>query len=524
MESCWPTTPDFGRSNRKRTAPGSITNAYSAKRRRISHPSVDLTHEFKKQPLLETKLGPESPADRFITSRPRHSLPLSTTPRTRRIAQIMYPDDDAENRVLHCASSSSEPASQTSMRSLFRHYAQELTRAAPPARPTSVTANLGQRKQCLMALDTPGIPQSTFTSPIAWSHSGCIAVTCNNSVHFQHLETKSVGKLCIVDREEHGNVNTIEWAPAGQPDILALGTSIGTVQLWAPYDITRPSFGMMLHQWEVADGDRQAKVGALAWNEHVLAAGRRRGKITLYDTRAHTMIRELDGHKSEILGLQWNVDGTYMASGDDSGIVHIWDSRASKFLTESARRGPKLRHRGPVKALAWCPWQSDLLAIGSSFPDGSINIYSASQLGSPPAPLHTIKLNTSVLSLHWSPHCRELLSTHGNTFQPPSEIHTSHNGTMPTTRTIRQTFHRGLKPVSASPLTNSIVVHAYPSCKRLLTVKAHIAPVVHSCLSPEGTKLFTACPAEEAMKMWKVWDERAPVEKKESMFDAFRIR
>lgn len=80
-----------------------------------------------------------------------------------------------------------------------------------------------------------------------------------------------------------------------------------------------------------------------------------------------------------------------------------------------------------------------------------------------------------------------------------------------------------MEPISL-PMTNSMTVHSYPSCKRLLSVTAHIGPVGHSCLSPDGTKLFTICPSEEAMKMWKVWAEREPEEKRVSVFDKCVIR
>lgn len=53
-----------------------------------------------------------------------------------------------------------------------------------------------------------------------------------------------------------------------------------------------------------------------------------------------------------------------------------------------------------------------------------------------------------------------------------------------------------------------MTIHSYPNYNKLMSVTAHTASVGHSCLSPDGTKLFTLCPSEEAMKMWKVWGER----------------
>jgi len=60
-------------------------------------------------------------------------------------------------------------------------------------------------------------------------------------------------------------------------------------------------------------------------------------------------------------------------------------------------------------------------------------------------------------------------------------------------------------------LTNSIAVHEYPSCKRLLTLSQALASAVtHSFISPNGEHVFTVCPREEAIKMWQVWARRLP--------------
>ena len=141
------------------------------------------------------------------------------------------------------------------------------------------------------------------------------------------------------------------------------------------------------------------------------------------------------------------------------------------------------------KALSWCPWQPDLLATGSTYPDGKIRVFSVKSTSPIPQPRHILSLNASITSLHWSPHCKEILSTHGHAWNPDKP-------TDPTTT----------RPLQVkSPLTHSITVHSYPSYRRTVSVTAHIGPVGHSCLSPDGTMVFTICPTEEAMKMWKVW-------------------
>ena len=160
----------------------------------------------------------------------------------------------------------------------------------------------------------------------------------------------------------------------------------------------------------------------------------------------------------------------------------------------------------PVQALSWCPWQPDLLATGSTYPDGKIRVFTVKSTNPIPEPLHVVSLNTAITSLQWSPHSKELLSTHGTSWDP-------------------RTPQTPGRPIAVhTPLTNSITVHSFPSYRRLLSVNAHTGAVGHSCLSPDGTMIFTICPSEEAMKMWKVWSAPERPIRKASTWDKFSIR
>jgi len=197
-----------------------------------------------------------------------------------------------------------------------------------------------------------------------------------------------------------------------------------------------------------------------------------------------------------------------------NGAVYVWDRRAARTLTElgAGDQGHRMRHCSSVKALAWCPWKPELLATGGCQPDGKINIWNATSSAPCPEPMDTISLNTSVLSLHWSPHCKELLSTHGSSFSIPKR------------QRSQSLIHRRTIKSVITPLTFSIAVHEYPSKKCLLTLKGHLGPITHSCLGPDGDKLFTVCPREETIKMWQVWGKPPHESQRESSFDRCSIR
>ncbi|KAH9943867.1 WD40 repeat-like protein [Amylocystis lapponica] len=484
---------------RKRTwAPGSITNAYSSKRRRISMASVDWGRELAPE-AEPTTVSDHTTADRFISARQEFALPLNTTPRTNRIARVF---GLADERVLKYGESSG--TSDSSDLHLHRLNFSQLLAAAPKVSPTSAAAHVGTRKQFILALDGPGIPADPFAYPLSWSSLNAIAVACGREVYYQNLDTRIISHLCSLPRN-YGRLSSIEWA-RDKPQILAAGTTSGLVQLWDAETATAT------REWR----DEVDSIGGMNWNGGVLAVGSSGGDVALYDTREPEAVSRLTLHKVMVHGVRWSHDGNYLATGDQRGVVHFWDARAGKELTNERKKGSKMKHTAPVKALGWCPWKPDLLASGSTYPDGKIRIWSINSTSSTSAPLHTISLNTSVTSLIWSPHCKELLSTHGTSWVPRA----ASTSALSSSSSANQARPQPVK----SPLTNSLVVHAYPSLRRLVTVQAHSGAVGHSCLGPDGTLVFTICPAEEAMKMWKVWGLPRTVERRESVFDKCGIR
>ena len=66
-------------------------------------------------------------------------------------------------------------------------------------------------------------------------------------------------------------------------------------------------------------------------------------------------------------------------------------------------------HQAAVKALAWCPFQNNLLASGGGTADRCIKFWNT-QNG---VCLNSVDTNSQVCALQWSKHEKELLSSHG---------------------------------------------------------------------------------------------------------------
>lgn len=210
-----------------------------------------------------------------------------------------------------------------------------------PAKVSSVSAasNLGGRKQFILALDGPGVPADPFAYPLTWSKKNVIAVACGKDVYYQNLDTRAIVHLCEIDKAIYGRPRSVQWS-AIAPTKLAVGTTLGMVQLW------NINSKKMVRDWR---DEGMESVGGMDWREHLLSVGLNDGGINFYDDRQPEVVNRLSMHKSKVHGVKWSVDGNYLASSDQAGVVYVWDARAGKTLSNSCRMGGRMQHGAPVK-------------------------------------------------------------------------------------------------------------------------------------------------------------------------------
>jgi WD40 repeat protein len=70
-------------------------------------------------------------------------------------------------------------------------------------------------------------------------------------------------------------------------------------------------------------------------------------------------------HSPEVCGLKWSGSGQQLTSGGNDNLLHIWDVSMASSMPSAGRNRWLHRledHTAAVKARAWCPFQSNLLA------------------------------------------------------------------------------------------------------------------------------------------------------------------
>ncbi|XP_050206039.1 cell division cycle 20.1, cofactor of APC complex-like [Mercurialis annua] len=342
------------------------------------------------------------------------------------------------------------------------------------AKPTKPRRHIPQTSE--RTLDAPDIVDDFYLNLLDWGSSNVLAIALGNTVYLWNATDGSTSELVTVD-DEVGPITSVNWAPDGRH--VAIGLNSSEVQLW---DSTAN------RQLRSMKGGHRSRVGALAWNNHILTTGGMDSLIINHDVRIREHIVETyRGHQQEVCGLKWSASGQQLASGGNDNLVHIWDrsTATSNSATQWLHRLED--HTSAVKALAWCPFQGNLLATGGGGGDRTIKFWNT-HTG---ACLNSVDTGSQVCSLLWNKNDRELLSSHGFT-------------------------------------QNQLILWKYPSMVKMAELTGHTSRVLYMAQSPDGCTVATAA-GDETLRFWNVFGvpevaKAAPKASSEPFSNVTRIR
>ncbi|KAH9296034.1 hypothetical protein KI387_039622, partial [Taxus chinensis] len=298
-------------------------------------------------------------------------------------------------------------------------------------------------------LDAPDLVDDYYLNLLDWSISNVLCIALGNTAYLWDATQSTTSELMTVD-DDVGPITSVSWAPDGRHAAIGLNNSV--VQLWD---------SSTNKQLRTLRG-HSARVGSLSWNAHILTTGGLDGFINNHDIRKReSIVQTFRGHEQEVCGLKWSLSGQQLASGGNDNLLHIWDKSmsSSNGVTRYLHRLDE--HHAAVKALAWCPFQSNLLASGGGSADRCIKFWNT-QTG---ACLNTIDTNSQVCSLLWNKHERELLSSHG--------------------------FSQ-----------NQLTLWKYPSMVKIAELTGHTSRVLHLAESPDGYTVASAA-GDESLRFWQ---------------------
>ncbi|CAM0951073.1 unnamed protein product [Alopecurus aequalis] len=304
-------------------------------------------------------------------------------------------------------------------------------------------------------LDAPGVVDDYYLNVLDWGSKNVVSIALENTLYLWNSSNSSTSELVTVDGDS-GPITSVSWSCEGQH--IAVGLNSSDIQLWDT------SSNRMLRTLR---GVHESRVGSLAWNSSILTTGGMDGKIVNNDVRmrAH-MVQTYRGHAAEVCGLRWSGSCRQLASGGNDNLVHIWDaSMASSNPSLSHNRWlHRLSdHLAAVKALAWCPFQSNLLASGGGGNDKCIKFWNT-HTGSC---LNSVDTGAQVCALLWNKNEKELLSACGFVQKP-------------------------------------LILWKYPSMVKLAELEGHTSRVLCLAQSPDGSTVASVA-ADETLRFWNVF-------------------
>ncbi|KZC11004.1 PREDICTED: cell division cycle protein 20 homolog [Dufourea novaeangliae] len=309
-------------------------------------------------------------------------------------------------------------------------------------------------------LDAPEIVDDYYLNLIDWSESNILAVALGSNVYLWNAATGTIEQLFELEGNDY--ICSVAWIQEGP--YLAVGTTVGNTELWDCSQTKRV---------RVMNG-HAARVGSLSWNSHILTSGCRAGQIAHHDVRQRDhLLSSINAHAQEVCGLKWSPDGKYLASGGNDNMLLIWPSIGGQNYSQTQPIYSLNQHQAAVKALAWCPWQNNILASGGGTADRTIRFWNCNT----GACLNTVDTKSQVCSLLWSTTYKEIVSGHGYA-------------------------------------QNQLTIWKYPGMTKVAELTGHTSRVLHLAMSPDGTTILSAG-ADETLRLWKCF-QPDPHKKKET--------
>uniref|UniRef100_A0A8K9V5M0 Cell division cycle 20 homolog n=1 Tax=Oncorhynchus mykiss TaxID=8022 RepID=A0A8K9V5M0_ONCMY len=169
---------------------------------------------------------------------------------------------------------------------------------------------------------------------------------------------------------------------------------------WSSRNLLAVALHNSLPLWDVENqkclrsmASHTARVASLSWNDYILSRGSRSGHIYHHDVRVADHLT-LSG---------------YLASGGNDNLVYVWSDVQDGSGQGSSSIHFFSEHQGAVKALAWCPWEHNILASGGGTRDCHIRIWNVN-CGSC---INGLDTRSQISSLMFAPNYKELVSSHG---------------------------------------------------------------------------------------------------------------
>ncbi|KAK4385229.1 Cell division cycle 20.5, cofactor of APC complex [Sesamum angolense] len=305
-------------------------------------------------------------------------------------------------------------------------------------------------------LDAPNIRNDYYLNVMEWGKTNVLAVALGARLYLWNADNHKIELLS--EATENDYPASVSWSEDAK--MLAVGYRCSRIQLFDVESLKPVGFLTLVR----CLNGHQKRVGSIAWNGNILTSGSCDRAIINHDVRArNSMVCYVKMHKGEVCGLKWSNTGSILASGANDNLVCLWDACKMSSMHLLYRLND---HKAAVKALAWCPYNYNVLATGGGSTDGSLKIWNT-QKGTC---INSTETKSQICGLQWNRHHKEILSGHGYGFE----------------------------------CQNQLCLWRYPSMSRIGGSVNHRSRVLHLSQSPDGLTVVSAG-EDETLRFWEVF-------------------
>uniref|UniRef100_A0AC35TGU9 WD_REPEATS_REGION domain-containing protein n=1 Tax=Rhabditophanes sp. KR3021 TaxID=114890 RepID=A0AC35TGU9_9BILA len=291
-------------------------------------------------------------------------------------------------------------------------------------------------------------------------------------------------------------LNLVDWSST---NILSVGLG-ATVYLWSATNsqVTK-----------LCEMPSDESIASVQWSEDgsTLAVGICSGVVHIYDAETHVKVREFREHEGRVGVLNWN--GNLLCSGSRDRNIICRDIRQSTPVVTKLST-----HKQEVCGLKWSP---DKVHLASGGNDNQLLIWDIRR--TEPVQIHKAHI-AAVKALAWSPHTHGLLVSGGGTADKTLRFVNTLTGgqAMHAIDTGSQVCNLAWSKISDQIVSthgyskNEIMIWKYPFHQKqpIAKLTGHQNRVLYLAMSPDGENIVTgAGGSDDTLKFFKI-DNKPP--------------
>lgn len=233
---------------------------------------------------------------------------------------------------------------------------------------------------------------------------------------------------------------------------------------------------------------------AISPDGQIIASGDDSGLITLWDTATGREIRSFSGHVGSVLACAWHPEGKILASASSDKTLRLWDSRSGREI---------LSFHGHLGRVRSCAWHPDGKTLASASDDQTLRLWDSGS----GREIRSLRGHLDwVLCCAWHPGGKTLASTSADQTLRLWDVAagretrsiSGHSGSV-----LSCAWQPGGEVLASSSSDQTVRLWDSASGHEILTISGHTDRIRSCAWHPDGMILASASD-DQSLRLWEV--------------------